>query len=281
MSLTVPAADTALVRSAVWIKNPAVERSHLPNVVVVAVIAQESGGVATAEGYNCIDGRVSMRPCLGAYGVQTSSVDAGLMQINSGGWPATPKWDELGLETEPFDPTRNIAAGVSQLESEMRKYGYLKYALEAYNAGYGGPESPAAPYATAVLHLIRAYERGPSLGVWLHGGWIVAAGAAPLGRRYSVPWAPGKVSCRTRGQCHRGPPVYLKGWDLVLPSKIVVTRSSAGGDPRLALSADAPLALRREGATIWTVSGRKAGTYRFTALWSAGFRASFGMDLTR
>lgn len=57
----------------------------------------------------------------------------GLMQI----MPGTQK--DLGL-TQPFDPERNIEAGVRYLREQMDRFGSVELALAAYNAG---PENVA------------------------------------------------------------------------------------------------------------------------------------------
>ena len=81
------------------------------------------------------------------------TVDAGLMQINSGNWAA------YGLTADPFDPARNIAAGVQMLAGDLRRYGNVALALAAYNAGPGavarwhGVPPYAAGYVQSVLAL--------------------------------------------------------------------------------------------------------------------------------
>lgn len=245
-------AGTAASRPTEWIDDPAIVHRSLPNVVILAVMEQESRGQVFAQTYNCTWGPPLPKPCEDVYPgglVKTRSEDAGLMQINSGGWP-TPqdaaKWRALGIAADPFDPAKNIAAGVAELQADMQKYHYLEYALEAYNSGSGGPHSKDATYAQAVLGYIQQYEAEPTVAIWCTCGtvpqignasfpgywegpltgpyWVVVSAAGPYGPKFSIPWAPGAPVCATesgRRVCAPGKPVMLTGNLLEPPSAVV------------------------------------------------------------
>ena len=120
-----PPIGTAQSRPLEWLGYPAVASSSLPNAVVLSVMAHESGGRIFAMNYNCSNGQPAAQRCSQAYpGTHTLSEDAGLMQINSGGWPAPQKataWKSLGMSDDPFDPAKNIPAGVNKLTADLRQ----------------------------------------------------------------------------------------------------------------------------------------------------------------
>ena len=296
-----PQIGTAQSRPTMWLSAPAIVQSSLPNVVILAVMEHESTGQVFARNYNCTFGLTSPKRCSQTYlggVVHTKSEDAGLMGINSGGWPQTPKWQALGLAQDPFNPQANIAAGVEQLQADMAQYHYLKYALEAYNSGSGGPNSPDAAYAQAVLKDIQAYEKGPTLAVWSTASsapsirgpngqiaptytvgptqsyWILAAAAGPYGATYSVPWAPRPPKCTTpksgpdkgKTACTPQPPTMLVGNALVPPATVVADN----GPPPIpancdncqyALSVAPPLAPVWPGAHVWAVQQTSTPSY--------------------
>lgn len=80
----------------------------------------------------------------------------GLMQIMPG------TGQDLGLD-QPFDPERNIEAGVKYLSRMLHRFGSIELALAAYNAGpaqverYGGvpPFAETREYLMAVLLLYK------------------------------------------------------------------------------------------------------------------------------
>ena len=286
-----PQIGTPQSRPTMWLDAPAVVHSSLPNVVILAVMEHESTGQVFATNYNCSFGLTSPKRCSQTYLggiVHTKSEDAGLMGINSGGWPQTPKWQALGLGKDPFSPQKNVAAGVAQLQADMTQYHYLKYALEAYNSGSGGPNSPDAAYAQAVLQDIQAYEKGPTLAVWSTASsapsvrtpagqlaptytvgptqsyWILTAAAGPYGAAYSVPWAPRPPKCappksgpnKGKAVCTPQPPTMITGQALVPSSTVVADNGQPPFPPncdgcQVALSAATPLAPVWPGAQVW------------------------------
>ena len=297
-----PPIGTAEARPALWLGVPAVAGSSLPNVLILSVMAHESGGEVLAQNYNCLGGTTSAQPCEQSGGM-TLSEDAGLMQLNSGGWPAprdATKWRTLGMADDPFDPSRNLPAGVDQLQAELREYKYLKFALEAYNAGSGGPMSTDTTYAIAVRSYVSAYEAGPTLAVWSTADyssgqweahdhqavWLVVAAVGPYGAKFSVPWKPGKTVCTTTADPKPGKPATtcvrqhdpLTGRNLTLPSIVtangrVMVLSPQGG----ASSGDsAPLWPGEEGFALQV---RGPGTYRITARWPGGHSATASITI--
>ncbi len=219
-----PQVGTAASRPTIWLNQPAIIHSSLPNVVIAAVMEHESQGQVFARNYNCsLFGLTSPIPCSQTFPgglIKTQSEDAGLMQVNSA------NWKQYGLRADPFNPQKNIAAGVAILQADMQQYGYLEYALEAYNSGSGGPNSPDVAYAQAVLADINAYEAGPVMAVWstappFTGGtappplvpgptvnytvpsnstsyWIIAEAAGPYGATPSYTWNVPPITITTK-----------------------------------------------------------------------------------
>ena len=285
-----PFVGTAEARPTLWLGYPAVAGSSLSNVVITAVMAHESSGQVMAQNYNCLGGSSSAQPCEQSGGT-TLSEDAGLMQVNSGGWP-TPenatKWKSLNMANDPFDPSLNVPAGVDQLQAEVRQYRYLQYALEAYNSGSGGPNSTDTAYPAAVQSYVSAYESGPTISAWSTadyvGGrwqahepqeyWIVVAVAGPFGASFSVPWAPGPRVCTTKTDPTTGRPVptckqrdqMLTGRDLELPSKV-----TANGQPMQLAPSDAPI---WPGASAYALQVTGPSTWNITATWPGGHQAT-------
>ncbi len=220
-----PQVGTAATRPTMWLDQPAIVHSSLPNVVIAAVMEHESQGQVFARNYNCnLFGLTSPIPCSQTFPgglIKTKSEDAGLMQVNSA------NWKQYGLTADPFNPQKNIAAGVAILEADYAKYGYLEYALEAYNSGSGGPDSPDVAYAQAVLADINAYEAGPVVSAWATlppgqavqgvnpGGsvtqvptyvvasqsqsyWVIVAGMGPYGAPITSTWNPPPITVTTK-----------------------------------------------------------------------------------
>ena len=217
-----PQVGTAASRPTMWLNQPAIVHSSLPNVVIAAVMEHESKGQVFARNYNCsLFGLTSPIPCSQTFPgglIKTESEDAGLMQVNSA------NWKQYGLSNDPFNPEKNIAAGVAILQADFQQYGYLEYALEAYNSGSGGPNSPDAAYAQAVLADINGYEAGPVMAVWspLPAGpaiannplpgptvnysvpsnstsyWIIAEAAGPYGATPSYIWKAPPITVTTK-----------------------------------------------------------------------------------
>lgn len=297
--LSQPQVGTAQSRPTLWLQDPAVLHSSLPNVVILAVMEHESRGQVFARNYNCTFGLTSPKRCSQTYlggVIHTKSEDAGLMGINSGGWPQTPKWQALGFGQDPFKPQKNITAGVAELEADMAKYHYLKYALEAYNSGSGGPKSPDAAYADAVLADIQAYEAGPTLAVWSpqsSGGaindplakgpvqsysvsgqsatyWIVAEATGPYGAAYSIPWAPRPPKCVTndgKSTCTPQSPLMLTGNVLVAPSSVTANMIGAVPPVTAQLLDEAPGVPVWPGARAWATQQTGEEDWAIVAVW--------------
>lgn len=283
-----PPIGTASSRPVEWLGYPAVASSSLPNAVILSVMAHESSGRIFAMNYNCSNGQPAAQQCSQAYpGTKTLSEDAGLMQINSGGWPApakASKWQSLGMSSDPFDPTLNIPAGVHELTADLRQTGYLEYALEAYNSGSGGQNSTDTAYPAAVKSYLTTYESQPTISAWStadwsHGQWTMTKGqrvwlivsvAGPYGAKFSVPWKPSPPKCTTTTDpstgkvvtsCKAQPPVLVKGRDLVQPSTV-----AANGVPMALDPSGAPV---WPGASVWAVEVSQPGAYYITATWPA------------
>lgn len=277
-----------------WAAEPAIQRAPLPNPVVLAVMAHESHGRVWATNYNCSNGHSARAACVQVYpGTHTLSEDAGLMQVNSGGWPVplhAPAWQALGLASNPFDPSRNIAAGVQQLTADWHTYRYLQYALEAYNSGRGGPSSAARPYADAVHAVIQQLQSGPTLEAWTVGetrqgqgvvsraapAWLLVSAVGPYGRSYRLPWAPGVASCAkpAPGAAHcRTQPELLMGKTLIAPRTV-----TANGRPLAWSPAAAPL---WRGQAAWAALVTRPGVYTIVATWPNGHTARTRITLGR
>lgn len=138
------------------------EAGGVPPVLVLGVIAHESGGVWTASHRN-----------------SNHTTDAGLMQVNSANWTA------YGLTSDPYAPAANVRAGVAILAADLARYpGNVAGALEAYNAGTAANGWLFDPgYAGAVLAAVRAIEAGPHLAAWRLAGsdQVVVTAYAALG----------------------------------------------------------------------------------------------------
>ncbi len=295
--MTVPQIGTSASRPALWIEAPSIAGSSLPNVVILSVMAHESSGQVLAQNFNCLDGATAAQPCEQS-GRVTTSEDAGLMQINSGGWPVpqkAAKWQSLGMASDPFDPSLNIPAGVDQLQAEVRQYRYLQYALEAYNSGSGGPTSTDTTYAAAVQTYVTAYEQGPTISAWSTADWVegrwevhphqqvwlVVAAAGPYGATFSEPWKPLPPKCVTKTDPQTGGAVttctkqdqMLTGHALTLPAFV-----TANGQQMHLSSGDAPL---WPGESAYALEVTGPGTYDITATWPGGHRATTTITLRK
>lgn len=296
----VPQIGTAQSRPTMWLQDPAIVHSTLPTVVILAVMEHESAGQVFALNYNCTVGPPLPKPCGQVYPggiIHTKSVDAGLMQVNSGGWPQKPKWQVLGLAQDPFNPQKNIAAGVAELQTDMAKYGYLEYALEAYNSGTGGPNSTDAAYAQTVLAEIQQYEAWPIMDTWTTatpytGGvgpgspdylatahqtyWLLVAAAGPYGAAYSIPWAPTPPKCVTEGgktTCKDQPPMVLTGHDLVQASNVQTMNPPPFPSGPLLVPGQTPWEVSPRGSPVWP--GQRVWASKVTGPDSFDFMATW------
>ena len=110
---------------------------NIEPAVIAAVIEQESGGDPNALS-------------------RTGAI--GLMQL----MPATAR----GLGVNPFDPGENIEGGAKYLSIQLKRFGDLKLALAAYNAGPGAVQnkkylrySETKGYITNIPSLIPKYQQ--------------------------------------------------------------------------------------------------------------------------
>jgi len=267
----------------------------LPNVVILADMELESGGQANATNYNLSNGKASDTEPIGQPGVTIKTVDAGLMQINSGGppyWPARPKWDRVfGPGGDPYDPAKNIAEGAKEIYWDTQQNGgYLEKGLSAYNTG-SGSSFTGAGYAAKVKANIDAYEAGPEADAWATGNytgqthnflwwhwgarqwvqpykdaptWILVAGsyAEPLpGAAQTVKWAPDPL--------HPGQDQTLSVLPLESPTKVtingqIVNHQAQGGQEAVLDPPGAPII---PGQTVFGLQVTKPGTYTAQVEW--------------
>ncbi len=265
-----------------WLEMIDQAGGSLPNVVIMGDMELESGGQADAMNYNLSNGKASGSEPIGQPGVNVLSADAGLMQINSGGWPATPKWNQVfGVGGDPCDPSKNVKEGVREISQDTRQNGgYLSKGLSAYNTGSGNSLIGAA-YANKVLANINSFESGEAdcwatgnyagqadSVLWWHWGarqwvqpcpdaptWILVAGSLPDpdpdDDPVTVLWAPppGKNQ----------PPVTYSWRPVLPPDKVTVNGRAATLDPK-----DAPI---MQGQTVFGLQVTQPGTYTATCEW--------------
>ena len=165
----------------------------IPTILDLGIIARESGGNYMALHRN-----------------SNGTTDAGLQQVNSAHWQAA------GLAADPFDPQRNVAAGLSILAQALGDNpADLQGALEQYNGGGPG-------YAAHVLAEVHALGAGPTLGVWPLGGT----------RKAGAPWtapalpAAGEMTFLVTAWAPIGSPTTFDGqsWPgLVAPATITAS----------------------------------------------------------
>lgn len=116
--------------------NTAAQKTGLDPAFIRAVMVAESGGNPKAK---------------------SSAGALGLMQL----MPATAKG--LGV-TDPFDPLQNILGGAKYLKTQFDRFGDLRLALAAYNAGPGavrkyGGIPPYAETRNYVEKVMKLYEK--------------------------------------------------------------------------------------------------------------------------
>ncbi|WP_066798545.1 lytic transglycosylase domain-containing protein [Sphingomonas soli] len=148
------------------------QRFVIPDSLIRAVIAVESGGVVYA---------VSPKGAMG------------LMQLMPGTWAELRRRYALG--SDPFDPCDNIFAGTAYLRELLDRYGDPGF-LAAYNAGPGRYEAYLAGRplpAETVAYVARLSGRmladgasitrriGPDPEAWRRGGLFVRAPESPAG----------------------------------------------------------------------------------------------------
>lgn len=271
-----PSGGTALTRSAEWL--PALKGGSLPNAVTLAVMEHESAGQILARNYNFPGNRSGSKEDQYGPNVQPLSLDAGLMQINSGGWPVpehAAKWQALKMADNPYDPATNIPAGVNELNGDYGSTAFLKYALEDYNSGKTSGDDN---YAASVRSTLDAVQSGPAVAVWATANWdhdagewhlptdpgvetwVMVSAVAPYGAKWSVDWKPSPPDSKG----HPQPPVQVKGLELMLPTRVTI-RGPGGGIHDMALSPpDSPV---WPGASAWCYRVKQPGKYYVRAYW--------------
>ena len=140
------------------------QRFALPDTLIRAVIAVESGGAVFA---------VSPKGAMG------------LMQLMPGTWAELRK--RYGLGADPFDPCDNIFAGTAYLRQMLDRYGDPGF-LAAYNAGPGRYEAylggrPLPPETIAYVAKLSGRRMGEAASVpvralpdpdaWRHGNLFI------------------------------------------------------------------------------------------------------------
>lgn len=139
--------------------NAAATKYGIPPQVIQAVMAQESGGNASA------------RSPVGAIG---------LMQLMPG--------TAAGLRVDPNDPAQNIEGGAKYLRQQFDKFGSWPKALAAYNAGPGAVERYGGipPYRETQGYVDRITKRLAADGF--------NVGGAPAAKPKPKPKGPRKLS---------------------------------------------------------------------------------------
>ncbi len=147
--------------------NAAAKKNNISPDLIAAVMQHESGGNPNAQGINYNSSG------------QVSSVDAGLMQINSMNWKKT------GLSKNPYDPLKNILVGAEMLSNNIKKYG-LTNGLAAYNGGTGGMHRQVEQqYAAIVEGIMRAFQKQGTFNIHVHvPGNTASAGLAQYAQAY-------------------------------------------------------------------------------------------------
>jgi hypothetical protein len=275
-----------------------IQGSNFPNVVELGDMGEESGGKATATDYNCSNGQpAGMIPCNLAFGpnVRTMTVDAGLMEINSGTpppWPSTPKWARVFGGKSPYSPAPNIQEGIRELNADVATCnGYLEYGLSDYNTG-ACQSAKGLAYAASVLGYIQAYQAGPEVSAWATGNytgqsggflwwhwgayvwrqpyanaptWIMAQGSFalpwPAGAPQTVLWAPAVQHKPCAPNC---PPVTYSWTPASTPTMVWLGPHPGSGVP---MSEDPPGAPVEPGQQVWAIKVTQPGTYTMTAEW--------------
>jgi hypothetical protein len=187
------AAPSGLIGLWVPLVEQQAQTDGIPPMLDLAVIGWESGGDYMATHHNA-----------------NGTTDAGLQQVNSVHWRAD------GLMSNPFDPQRNVAAGLSILAQALADNpGDVSGALEQYNGGGTG-------YAAHVLAEVHDLEAGPAVGVWPLGGTRKARGP------WTAPGLPsaGQVTFLITAFAPFGPPQQALGqsWpSLVAPASITAS----------------------------------------------------------
>ena len=176
---TAPPGLSASDRVLLWLPAAAsaTDGRGFPTAFLLGTMLVESGGWALATDHNCSNERAAgWLSCGEVYGggVHTVSEDAGLMQVNSGGWPppAVPTWKRYGLYPDPMAPRHNIQAGAMLLSSAFAVGPSLYCVAQVYHRGAcdGGGGGGGGGYAARVEDAFAHYQDRTLLDVWAGKG---------------------------------------------------------------------------------------------------------------
>ncbi len=191
---------------------------NLPTALVLAIMMHESHGDPEAYNANCVDGKAgSWGFCEANGGI--SSVDGGLMQVNSMNWPSSDPALNLGSLADwppasghlAFNPDKNVHVGTSLLMHYLKEVAHgcngaspqkiLELGIDSYNAGVGNVlyrKNPASdcqvndPGYVAVVMQNYDYFSGQSQNRWM-STWF-------SGRRRTMATNPGAQQLFAAGQ---------------------------------------------------------------------------------
>lgn len=257
-------ADVALWWPAVQAAVKASGAGPTVNTELLALMAHESGGNPHAMGRD-----------------SNNTVDAGLLQINSGVLPAARGWATQGLMPwpKPLNPWLNTVAGARHFAGNLRSYpGHESAALYAYNGGTAANGRRYDPtYAPDVLNYQAEFAKTRILA------W--PAGAPPnTASHYQVKGRQGALELAVWAPDPRSTTPYDGVAPLVRPTSVTVN-----GQPALWVAT--PDAAAAQGITLASGQGVWVGhwpatpagasvTLAIRAQWASGATATRVITLT-
>lgn len=264
-----PTAVKKLGQPLLWMSYAEQYGHNVPVALIMSVMAHESGGALFVENYNCSNGKAAATQCSSIYKhTHTTSVDAGLMQINSGAWPPpnVPGWVQYKLQNNPFNPQRNISAGASKLFWDLKNYNnHLGQALYAYNGGTAQNGMTYDPsYAPTVEGNLQKYLAAPTVFAW--------AGGKPIKGVYVLPPSGGDIMA-VAAYPHGAPFTYktamgpITGKDLIQPSRVEASLPNTPSDS-CGFPCKHPVPENDFNMALTTVSTPEYGTYPGSQLWA-------------
>jgi hypothetical protein len=240
-----PAIATVRSRPMEWLVSAslAARQDSLSNALVMAVMQQASDGQVYGDRYDCANGQTAGEGCAAAFGrgVKTLGIAAGLLGLNSGGWPVpadAPLWKQENL-AHPHSVAENLATGVAALARSVQDGSPLQTSLARFHAAYQLPAGfPESGNYSAQIKAIVWTDQSPHLGAWAlapwnaqsgawedpHGRpvWVFVVGSAPVGAPFQYVWQPPTVTrvCDKNGCRVQVTPHDLHGHDLALPQSV-------------------------------------------------------------